>query len=447
MPKIDMHNYRFSRLLAIVSCICLPQALAANAVGDVAWAVNVGGPAYEARDGTVFEAENSVKGGETGTLETILGSQDPDLYQTYRAGEVQIDRPVEPGTYALTFHFAEPLEINAGDRLFDVVVEDQTVIEDVDVILWRDGKTKSALTVTVRDVEVADGELNVRLVSGTRDPVISGLVVVRTFDVSDDWELAWSDEFDVPGAPDPALWSVDVWPPRTVNDEDQTYTDRPKNLRVEDGFLVIEAHKEKFAGAEYTSARIHSSGKGDFLYGRVEARALVPVGKGTWSAIWMLPSDPFKYATTCQTGDLWQGVDECDAWPNSGEIDILEHVGYQPGHIHGTVHNVAYYWRNWQQRKGRILQDGIGERFHVYAMEWTPERIDIFVDDVRYFTYFNEQEGWESWPYDHAFHLVINLAIGGGWGRAGGGIDDTVFPQKMLVDYVRVYKRASADGP
>jgi beta-glucanase (GH16 family) len=183
-------------------------------------------------------------------------------------------------------------------------------------------------------------------------------------------------------------------------------------------------------------------GKGDVHYGRIEARARLPVGKGSWAAIWMLPSDPFRYASNCVTGDAWQGVDSCDAWPNSGEIDIMEHVGYEAGHIHGTVHNRAYYWRNWQQRKGRILVEGVGEDFHVYALEWTPERIDIFVDDVRYFTYMNEGAGWRGWPYDHPFHLVLNLAIGGAWGRAGGGIDDRAFPQRMEVDYVRVFRKA-----
>ncbi|MDH3409515.1 MAG: glycoside hydrolase family 16 protein, partial [Gammaproteobacteria bacterium] len=189
-----------------------------------------------------------------------------------------------------------------------------------------------------------------------------------------------------------------------------------------------------------TSGRVHSMGKGDFLYGRFEVRAKLPNGKGTWPAIWMLPSDPYKYATTCEAGEDWQGSPTCDAWPNSGEIDIMEHVGYQMGHVHGTVHNEAYYWAKWEQRKGRILIDGVDEDFHVYALEWTPERIDIFADGSRYFMYVNEGTGWNVWPYDQPFHLILNVAVGGMWGRSGGGIDDTIFPQRMLVDYARVYR-------
>ena len=112
--------------------------------------------------------------------------------------------------------------------------------------------------------------------------------------------------------------------------------------------------------------------------------------------------------------------------------------------MHGTVHNEAYYWVKWEQRKGRILIDDIAEDFRTYTAEWTPERIDMYVDDTHYFTYVNEGDGWRSWPYDQSFFLILNLAIGGAWGRAGGPIDDTIFPQQMLVDYVRVYEDANA---
>ena len=274
-----------------------------------------------------------------------------------------------------------------------------------------------------------------------REPLLSALVVRGKPPEPENWRLVWSDEFDKDGPPDPERWNIEEWPARVVNDEDQAYTSRRENVRIENGQLVIEAHKEDFGAARYTSARMQSQGKGDFLYGRFEVRAKLPQGMGTWPAIWMLPSDPFTYATTCSDDPDWQGSADCDAWPNSGEMDIMEHVGYQMGHVHGTVHTKAYYWAVWKQRKGRIILDDVDEAFHDYVLEWSPERIGVYVDDTLYFTYLNEGTGWESWPFDHPFHLILNVAVGGMWGRSGGGIDDGVFPQKMFVDYVRVYEQ------
>ena len=432
-------------LSLVVMASWSPVAVGKGVAEPVVWAVNVGGPAYRASDGTNYEAEAFVSGGAPGTLERVKGSQDPMLYRTFREGDVRITRPLANGRYDVTFHFAEHAPLGGGERVFDALVQGRVVVRALDIMSSRDGKVDSALTVTIPGIEVADGELNVEFSAAVGQPVLSAFVVRPASPARTGWELVWSDEFDRDGPIDGDKWSIDEWPARVVNDEDQAYTAREKNLRVENGHLVIEAHKEAYGNAEYTSGRVHSQGKADFLYGRFEARAILPRGKGTWAAIWMLPSDPFRYATMCQEGDTWQGSETCDAWPNSGEIDILEHVGYEMGHVHGTVHNRAYYWINWEQRKGRILLDDVDQRWHVYALEWSPDRIDVFVDDTLYFTYVNENNGWESWPYDHPFHLILNLAVGGAWGRAGGGIDDEIFPQRMLVDYVRVYRRASDD--
>ena len=404
------------------------------------WAVNVGGPAYAGVDGVAYVAEEFVSGGEIGSLEKVLGSQDEPLYLTYRVGDIRLDRPLANGLYDVILHFAEPDEIEAGERLFDVLVNGKKRVERLNVRVARDGKIRSGLTVAVPDVNVTDGRLQLEFVPISREPILSAVVVRGKPVASDRWSLIWQDEFDYEGPPDASKWNMEEWPARVVNDEDQAYTSRPRNVRVEDGHLVIEAHKEDYDNANYTSARIQSQGKGDFLYGRIEARAKLPSGMGTWPAIWMLPSDPFKYATTCSDDPDWQGSSDCDAWPNSGEIDILEHVGYEMGHVHGTVHTKAYYWAVWEQRKGRILLDDVSEAFHDYVVEWSPERIDMYVDDSLYFTYVNEGTGWEAWPFDHPFHLIINIAVGGMWGRAGGGIDDSIFPQRLLVDYVRVYE-------
>ena len=428
--------------LASVGCEAeqsAPAELLETAKTDLVWAVNVGGPAYEGIEGTRFEAESSVQGGTVGQMETVKGSQDPFLYKTYREGDIKVAHPIANGTYDVTFHFAEPEQFERGERIFDVFVEGQRVIETLDVMLARDSKVESALTVAIPNVEISDGELNIRFEASVASPVLSALVVRSGIARAAAWKLVWNDEFDYEGRPDPDKWDIDIWPPKKVNDEDQAYTARAKNLRVEDGVLVIEAHKEDYEGASYTSGRAHTSDKGDFLYGRFEVRAKLPGGKGTWPAIWMLPNDAFHYATTCKAGEDWQGSTTCDAWPNSGEIDIMENVGYDVNRIHGSVHNQAYYWVKWEQRKGQIIVDGPADEFHTYVLEWSPEEIRILVDEHLYFTYSNEKTDWESWPYDQPFNLILNVAVGGWWGRSGGGIDDDIFPVQMLVDYVRVY--------
>lgn len=410
---------------------------------EFVWAVNVGGGAYTGIDGTEYNAEEFVTGGEVGKLEEVLGSQDPALYQDYREGDIYVDRSLANGLYDVTLYFAEPAEIGGGERLFDVIVNGRRLIRGLDIMASRDGKIRSALTVTLPVIEVADERLAIEFSASVREPVLSALVVRGKSPVPDPWQLVWSDEFDIDGPPDSQRWNLEEWPARKVNDEDQAYTSRPENVRVEDGHLVIEARKEDYEGASYTSARLQSQGKGDFLYGRFEVRAKLPRGMGTWPAIWMLPSDPFTYATTCSDDPDWQGSSDCDAWPNSGEMDIMEHVGYQMGHVHGTVHTKAYYWAVWQQRKGRILIDDLDNAFHDYVLEWSSERVDVYVDDSLYFTYINEGTGWEAWPFDEPFHLILNIAVGGMWGRAGGGIDESVFPQRMVIDHVRVYERKS----
>ena len=409
---------------------------------DLVWAVNVGGPAYEGVDGTKYVAEGSIVGGIVARMPVVKGSQDPALYETYREGDIEIAHPIANGTYDITFHFAEPEQFGAGERVFSAHAEGVQIVDSIDVMLWRDGKVRSALTVTVPGIVVGDGMLDIRFEARKREPILSALVVRQRAGGDRKGELVWSDEFDVAGPPDPSHWNIEEWTSGVVNDEDQIYTARPKNVRVDDGHLVIEAHKEEYSGGEYTSARLQSSGKVDILYGRIDVRARLPRGQGTWPAIWMLSSNPFHYATTCEDEDEddWQGNDDCDAWPNSGEIDIMEQVGYQMGHVHGTVHSKSYPWPLWNQRKGRILIGDVADQFHVYSLEWTPDRIDIFVDDTVYLTYINEGNGWEEWPFDQPFHLIMNFAVGGAWGRAGGPIDESIFPQQMLVDYVRVYQ-------
>jgi len=238
-------------------------------------------------------------------------------------------------------------------------------------------------------------------------------------------KLVWEDDFDYTGLPDSSKWSYDIGGHGWGNQELQYYTEnRKENARVEDGKLIIEARKETYNEKEYTSARLVSKHKGDWVYGRIEVRARIPHGTGTWPAIWMLPTE-------------WIYGDE--GWPDVGEIDVMEHVGYDEGVIHGTIHTHDFNHMNGTQKGGRITIEDATSEFHVYAIEWTEDKIDWFVDDEKYFTYENNGAGWSSWPFDKPFHLILNIAVGGAWGGAEG-VDDAIFPQKLEVDYVRVYK-------
>jgi beta-glucanase (GH16 family) len=401
-------------------------------------AINLGGPAYTGVDGVEYQADSLDSSAAKGQSMHIMGSQDAPLFETFRRGNMQLSFAVDNGQYDIIFKFAEPDDIAGGERVFNVLAQGEMLLEAMDVRVARDGRKLSSVVKTSTNVTVTQGQLTIDLQAVAGEPVLHGLIVRRKHQDPRDWQMVWSDEFDYTGAPDNSKWTFDEWPAKKVNGEDQAYTARAKNARVEDGRLIIQAHKEQYGNAQYSSARLHSLGKGDFLYGKVEARVKLPAGQGNWSAIWMLPSDPFKYATTCKAGEDWQGSTTCDAWPNSGEIDILEHVGYDMQNVHGTVHTKAYYWVNWQQRKASIDGKTVDQNFHLYSLEWTPEHIIVSFDNTPYFFYKNEGTGWEAWPFDHPYHLILNLAIGGDWGRAGGPIDDSLFPMQMEIDYVRI---------
>lgn len=240
------------------------------------------------------------------------------------------------------------------------------------------------------------------------------------------WKLVWSDEFEGQGHPDPEKWSYDVGGHGWGNNELQFYTDgRLANARVENGLLIIEAHREKWEKSDYTSARLVTKNKGDWIGGRFEIRARLPLGLGTWPAIWMLPT----------VWDLGDG-----SWPGNGEIDIMEHVGYDPGRIHASTHTLKNNWRIKTQRTGTIEVPTASTAFHTYVLEWDHEEIRIYVDDRHYFTSRREGGDWTSWPFYRKFHLVLNLAVGGDWGGSKG-VDPEVFPRRFEVDYVRVYQR------
>ncbi|WP_247231991.1 family 16 glycosylhydrolase [Telluribacter sp. SYSU D00476] len=235
----------------------------------------------------------------------------------------------------------------------------------------------------------------------------------------------WSDEFSYKGKPDPQKWSYDLGGHGWGNNELQNYTDRLENARVEDGMLIIEARKEASANRQYSSARLVTKGKGDFKYGKFEVRAKLPTGRGTWPAIWTL-------ASQSTYGDKF--------WPDNGEIDIMEHVGFDQNRVHGNIHTKAFNHSIKTNKGNNVMVEGASEDFHVYSCEWTPDRVTVLVDGKDYFTFRKEaQYGWQEWPFDQPFHLLLNIAVGGNWGGQKG-VDETVYPQRMVVDYVRVYE-------
>lgn len=248
----------------------------------------------------------------------------------------------------------------------------------------------------------------------------------RTKEVSEEWKLVWSDEFDYEGLPDARKWSYDTrgnsygW----GNNELQWYAiGQLKNTAVSNGTLKISAHKEPTSGKNYSSGRIMTKYKGDWLYGKIEVSAKLPKGNGTWSAIWMLSTEN-QYGT----------------WPKSGEIDIMEHVGSNPDTVFSTTHTAKYNHVKGTQKKGIVGNSTVTTTFHKYTLEWEKDQYRVYLDDRLIFTYTNDGEGSESWPYDRPFHLILNLAIGGNLGGKNG-IDDSLFPHTYEIDYVRVYQK------
>ncbi|MFA7106714.1 MAG: family 16 glycosylhydrolase [Candidatus Izemoplasmatales bacterium] len=246
----------------------------------------------------------------------------------------------------------------------------------------------------------------------------------------DDWQPVWCDEFDVDGLPDSSKWSYDVGGSGWGNNELQYYTEADlDNARVSDGLLYITALKESIDTREYSSSRLVSKYRGDWQYGRIQIRAKMPSGRGLWSALWMLPTD-WNYG----------------GWPNSGEIDIMEYVGYDKNQVYGTIHTGAYNHSLGTQIGFDREVLNVETEFQVYEMIWEPGKIDLYINGEK-FAFFGYNPNTnidisnpDAWPFDQRFHLIMNIAVGGNWGGLQG-VDDSIFPQSMVVDYVRVYQK------
>lgn len=245
------------------------------------------------------------------------------------------------------------------------------------------------------------------------------------------WTLAWSDEFNGPdgSAVDSSQWVRETGGGGWGNQELEYYTARPQNAFLQGGNLVIKVLQEKYTGADgvtrnYTSARLKTQGKFSQKYGRFEARIKIPRGQGIWPAFWMLGDD----------------IDKVQ-WPSCGEIDIMENIGKEPAMVHGTIHGPGYSGDKGIGSSSALPSDQrFADDFHIYAVEWEPEAIRFYVDDHLYATRTPaELPKGTKWAYDHPFFILLNVAVGGLW--PGNPDATSAFPQSMLVDYVRVYRR------
>ena len=233
--------------------------------------------------------------------------------------------------------------------------------------------------------------------------------------------LVLSEEFDTDGPVDSSVWGFDIGTGQNGwgNNELQYYTDRSENVTVQNGKLLITAHQESFEGSNYTSARLITKDKFEQKYGRFEARIRLPYGQGIWPAFWMLGAD----------------IDE-NPWPGAGEIDIMEYRGQNPSLLIGSVHGPGYNGGNAISKEYELENDRFDTGFHIFGVEWGPEYINFYVDDVLY-NQITPEDVTGKWVFDKPFFILMNLAVGGSF--VGAPNAETVFPQTMIVDYVRVY--------
>ncbi|GAT34117.1 glycosyl hydrolases family 16 [Terrimicrobium sacchariphilum] len=236
------------------------------------------------------------------------------------------------------------------------------------------------------------------------------------------WKTLWADEFETAGLPDAAKWNYEEG--RVRNREDQYYVrNRRENARVENGHLIITARHEPWEGADVTSACLITLGKFDFCHGKLEIRARLPKGRGTWPALWLMGSN-YEQA----------------GWPHCGEIDLMEFVGFMPDVLHFTVHTDAFNHSRQNQQGTTLEVERLSEEFHRYGLLWMADELVWFFDGEPVFRYANAHAGASQWPFDHPAYILMNLAIGGTWGGREG-VDPGMLPSEFVVDYVRVWQR------
>lgn len=390
----------------------------------------------------IIEAE--MNSGTSAEFQTRSLETGQEVIHVEDGGWISFNVPVDiPGRYKAQVHLSsvsgEPVSCwiedyidNSDDRTYNITGSMELSPGDQPdsfLTVHRDGSPLN-MGIHPMKLHIERGEAAVDWIKFTliKEKQPTPEVLIQNMEGSE-WVVAWSDEFDTDGLPDESKWTYDLGNWGWGNNELQYYTvARKENARVENGNLIIEARKGDM-GEKWTSARLTTREKVTFVYGKIELKAKVPKERGNWAAGWTLGD---KYA------------DEL-SWPYCGEIDIMESVGYEvndttgDGTAHASVHCGAYYFKLNNHHTSVLDVQNMNEEFHLYAIEWTPEYIKAYVDDIEYFHYDDTSDSL-TWPFDEPQNIILNLAMGGGWGGAQG-MDQHVTSQKIVVDYVRVYER------
>jgi beta-glucanase (GH16 family) len=382
--------------------------------------------------GRTWQADRYAYGGHLERrAHRVRGTASPQLYRTRRVGVRSYSVPVgRPATYAVTLYLAEDRGALVGARVFDVLAEGVPVALNVDSAAAVAGGTPDHIVFTT---PVTDGRLTLRFVAHQGEPQISAIKISTVRRSTAPAAVRWHDEFDGPAgrSPNPARWAFDRGvgaSPGWGNDELESYTDRPENAALNGtGSLAITARREPFSGRDgaardYTSARLKTQKRYWFTYGEAAARILVPAGRGIWPAFWAVGENVYHVG-----------------WPAAGEFDIFEILQSDPLSVWGSVHGPGRDGRPYGASRRIQLTQSAAAGFHVYSALWVPGAIQMRLDGARYATYTPEDLGpGRRWVYDHPFHLLLNVAVGGKGSNPPEA--STPFPATMLVDWVRVSK-------
>lgn len=314
----------------------------------------------------------------------------------------------------LTLTSCETIEITCGEN---TILVDNVCLPDSD-------KTPTNPTIPIDKDDTDD----------TNDPIIPNIVEYCETSINDydsdstSYELIWDDEFDYEGKLDDSKWEyligngTNYGIPGWGNNELQNYTDSLDNVEVKDGLLRITAASQGYSQSGFTSGRVRTMNNLDFTYGIVEVCAKMPDTLGTWPAIWMLPTEsPYG------------------GWPNGGEIDIMEAVGFETNKVHFNIHTKNDNWGTSRSIGSSSTINNIATEYHRYGVKWQEDKIIFYVDGNEQFTYTPAQDSYEYWPFNSDFHLILNIAIGGVWGGQRG-IEQGIWDDSMYIDYVRVYQ-------